>query len=573
MNPTLNFEAEHLELEEESSSCGPKCHCAHCQGGGVSGEEDSEADFEADFEAAEDFEDSESALEAADFEYAEEALADEADFEAPFGEESFTEEAFDCNAVATNCDMTAADEKRVRKAGKPEGDILDRTQGDRTLNLALQLTDYNVNDWRAGQKERHNLGLLRIQEFIKERRAEILAAPNGIQVSITGSASQTGSKEYNDTLSCKRATCVANHLRAFLEPALQPKVRFVVTGEGFQKATCKGTDCELGEYRSVLICVHRPEKKPPPVPIVPPGWNKYRIRNCSYKTEGIGDVIVDELLKRGIDALPESLRRILSETPAGQSLLKKGLNFLISKLKSLLLKAPGALGKLFGAISKFLSRIPLQIIRDTGIFQIVETGKPDAKELVLRYTGFGFRILIPRDAIAGIPDFVLNEARSLLKKALNLDDFAIDILFSVTGKIPTIESTTPGPFRDFQTSRLVKLKVFEGPGESLKGIQLGTVFLGFSSQPFIHPDPAKRIKISCSGCAPSQIPVKIGSGSGFEVVAPTKGSLVDCACKCEPVKITQGGISRLTTRRIAINRALAARRPAKGRAPQRAAVR
>ena len=74
MNPTLNFEAEPLEFEE-SSSCGPKCHCAHCQGGAVSGEVhpeadfegDHEADFEADFEAAEDLENSEDGFVATDF--------------------------------------------------------------------------------------------------------------------------------------------------------------------------------------------------------------------------------------------------------------------------------------------------------------------------------------------------------------------------------------------------------------------------------------------------------------------------------------------------------------------------
>ena len=120
---------------------------------------------------------------------------------------------------------------------------------------------------------------------------------------------------------------------------------------------------------------------------------------------------------------------------------------------------------------------------------------------------------------------------------------------------------------------MVKLKVFEGPGESLKGLMLGTVFIGFSSRQFIHPDPVQRIKITCPGCNPSQIPVKIGSGSGFEVVAPTKGSLVDCACKCEPAKVTQSGVSQFTARQNAAKRALAARRLATRRAPQGAGAR
>ena len=125
MKLTLNYEAEPLELDEETSSCGGKCHCAHCQAGGVSREESSEADFEtdheaefeADFEAAEDFEDSESSFEATGFEGVEEALADEADFESAYGEEAFTEEAFDCSGVPVNCDMSAADADRGLRRG------------------------------------------------------------------------------------------------------------------------------------------------------------------------------------------------------------------------------------------------------------------------------------------------------------------------------------------------------------------------------------------------------------------------------------------------------------------------
>jgi len=99
-------------------------------------------------------------------------------------------------------------ERPIKAAGLPEGGLIDRTAGDPDKELSLQLSDYDVNEWRAGQKDRHRLGLERIMKFIIDRRTEILKG-EGIEITISGAASRTGTKEYNDRLSCKRAACVA----------------------------------------------------------------------------------------------------------------------------------------------------------------------------------------------------------------------------------------------------------------------------------------------------------------------------------------------------------------------------
>jgi hypothetical protein len=176
------------------------------------------------------------------------------------------------------------------------------------------------------------------------------------------------------------------------------------------------------------------------------------------------------------------------------------------------------------------------------VFQIVDRDKPDAKEIILCYTGFGLRITFPR-SIPGLMDAIPESLREGLKKLLkeNLKlDLPTDILFNVvSGKIPAIESSTPGPFTEFDVKPgrnrpMINLKGFEGPGEVFKGIEIGKVVVGFSSpRTFSRPDPQERPRISCkSGCRDSLVSVIVGTGAGFEVLAPTKGELVDGNCKC-----------------------------------------
>jgi hypothetical protein len=155
-----------------------------------------------------------------------------------------------------------------------------------------------------------------------------------------------------------------------------------------------------------------------------------------------------------------------------------------------------------------------------------------------------------------------------MKQRLKVEGLEVDILFDVlSGKIPTIESTIPGPFTEFDVDRKISLKAFEGPGEAFKGIEIGRIFVGFSSRrTFAHPDPVKRPKINCSqGCRPSLVPVTVGSGTGFEVIAPTKGEFVDSDCKCGE------GPARLAFRRLAPQKTLVLRREALTRASSRSA--
>jgi hypothetical protein len=560
MNTELTFEAESFELLPKAS-CGPECECSHCQAhSGLASQIFADPELWAELEDG-----TGGALEIG----SEEALSEDA----PVG-------SFDCSKVATDCQfMTPGEERRVRRAGKPLGDLLDRTQGDPDKNLSLQLTDYDVNDWRAGQKERHQRGLERILQFIGERATQIAALPAGIEITITGSASRTGSKQYNDLLSCKRATCVANFLRNALSFPQTPghsllglkKIKFTIGGEGFQKATCRGAECEVGEFRSVLVSVHRPGVPPLPIPVVPPGWDKYRIRCCSFKTESLGEALIGELIDRGINALPEPIKRLLNESETAKKVLGSAIKKLIAKLKDLLTKAPGAFGRLFSAIAKGLP-IPVEFIRDQGVFQILERDKPNPGELILCYTGFGLRVKFPR-SLPGIgsllPEKQRNALKEFLKGHLKIEGLGVDIAFDVlSGKIPTIESTTPGPFTDFDVRPKIRIKTFEGPGEALKGLQLGTIFVGFSSRPFVRPDPVQRPKITCSrGCAPSLVPVTVGSGTGIEVVAPTKGDLVDGGCKCGPES------RKIILSRVAANRALARQATLRRMPPRRVSLR
>src|SRR5436309_1826648 len=104
----------------------------------------------------------------------------------------------DCATVATDCQFMKPDEeKRLKPSKNRDGDFHNRTQGDSRTNLALQITDYDVNDWFI-RKSKHNEATDQIIEFIRKRAAE---SPDPIAVTITGSASRTGTQAWNDVLS------------------------------------------------------------------------------------------------------------------------------------------------------------------------------------------------------------------------------------------------------------------------------------------------------------------------------------------------------------------------------------
>ncbi len=89
----------------------------------------------------------------------------------------------------------------IRHKGNPEGSVIDRTQGDPNVNLALQLFDYDVNEYRLA-KNNHRNAIATVTEFVVKRLAQ---TNQPIAVTISGSTSRTGAAGYNDVLSCKRA--------------------------------------------------------------------------------------------------------------------------------------------------------------------------------------------------------------------------------------------------------------------------------------------------------------------------------------------------------------------------------
>jgi hypothetical protein len=337
--------------------------------------------------------------------------------------------------------------------------------------------------------------------------------------------------------------------------------------EGGGRSCCLRS--EIGEFRSVLVSLHRPGNPPPPVPVLPPIHTKFRIRCCSLKTESLGEFLIGNLVDRGIAALPESIRKEVERSAAAKSLLDKLAKELVAQLKKALARLPGALGKLAKALTQKLP-FPVEFVRDTAVFQIEERDKPNPKDIILCYTGFGLRLLFPRDLPVLIPEPLKKTLKEFLKKTLKVEGSGIDVLLDVLGgKIPSLESKIQGDFTNFDvvpSARALKpftLQSFAGDAVLLKGGDLpGHVRLGFDSRrTFRHPDPVQRPRLVCKGCTESIIPVKVGTGTGIEVVAPTSGTLVDGSCVCEAPKQVRAGFPQPA--RSAIRPRVALRRRAR----------
>lgn len=434
----------------------------------------------------------------------------------------FPKGQIDCSAIssgALDCDMTPAELNKIKESQNREGAFLDRTselskEGNRSDILALQLTDYDVNDWFV-RKPKHQEALGLIRDFIVERGRQ---SGKGIEVTITGSASRTGSKEYNDTLSCKRANCAALRVRddvLTIAPALTPRLRINPSGDGFSTAVCRGTECELPEFRSVLIAVHAPGQPPPPIEIRPTGWDKYKIRCCSFKTENLLVGTIGDVLDKGFGALPPQIRDRLKGL-LGQ-LIKKGLE---------------SIPRFGKALSAALRLFPAEIIRDRAVFEIVEREKTSPRSIVLCYESIvGIRIPIPTDAVVDeIVKRVPEEVREVIKQVLKR-------LLGITAKeiLPPLASSSPGPFKSFDVDHKIFLSNFSG--EAVIGrdtLMRGKVNLVFNSKAFSRLDD-KRARIkkeSCSDCTASGVPMQVGAGDGFELFGISQGMLKPGDCKC-----------------------------------------
>jgi len=420
-----------------------------------------------------------------------------------------------------------SDLKAIRKKGNPQGAVIERTAGDPSVNLALQLVDYDVNAYFPS-KTKHTEALTRISDFIAKRSRE---TNEPIALTITGSASRTGSSDYNDVLSCKRASCAAENIKLGLSPATISRLQINTSGEGFTRATCRGSDCELGEWRSVLVQVHAPSSAPRPIPVVDPGWDKYTIRCCSFHTKGLPEVLLEQLLKRGLPNIPENLK--------GRALaaLRKG----IATLKKQLLKGLPKLAGVAEGFEELLKLFPAQIIQETGVFEIRERDKANARVLVLCYSGFGLRIIFPRANIdqflddginkvsffRRLPDAVKKQLRESIKKLI---PNALKTL------VQAIESDSPGPIARFDLKHPRNTRVFEGRVQVGKGVWMpGQVNVEFDSPPWHRPDPIQRpIITTCPGttCNDSGVQTIVGVGQGLEFFSITAGDLAIASCVC-----------------------------------------
>jgi carboxypeptidase C (cathepsin A)/GH25 family lysozyme M1 (1,4-beta-N-acetylmuramidase)/subtilisin family serine protease len=429
-----------------------------------------------------------------------------------------------CSAVVVDCiTPSRADLKLIRPKGSPEGSCKDRTEGDRSVNLALQLTDYDINAYQP-LKAKHNAAVLQVRDFIVKRT---LQSDERIAVTITGSASRTGGKDYNDALSCKRANCVAQFLRFQLDrfKGVLERVDINPSGEGFTRATCDGKDCEQDVWRSVLIQVHAPNNPPPPIP-VDPGWDKYLIRCCSFGSESLSSAILGDLLKKGLPQIPEWARGKVQE------LIRSQINELVKRL----LKNLPKLDSLVQDLGEFMELFPGEVIREKGAFEIRERAKDNPRSIILCYSGWGLKITFPRGNVEDLIDQVpgLSHLPDALKKLIKAG-IKEAIPDSLKTLIQPIESRTTGQFVPFDLLHSRSIKVFEGSAQIGEGFWMpGTVNVQFSSAPWTRPDLQERPSITnCSGCTASGIQVVVGAGHGMELFAVTGGDLVAGSCECD----------------------------------------
>jgi outer membrane protein OmpA-like peptidoglycan-associated protein len=450
---------------------------------------------------------------------------------------------------AVNCaSPPKADTKLIRPKGKPEGAVIERTQGDPSANLALQLFDYDINAYTP-TKARHREALVRIREFIVERAAR---TSENIAVTITGLASRTGTSDYNYVLSCKRAKCAAENIMQSLSffRGVSDRVQLNVAGEGFTRATCKGSECEQGEWRSVLIQVHGPNRPPRPVPPVDPGWDKYTIRCCSFHTESIVTALLGDLLRKGLPNLPPSLK-----SKALQA-ITKGITALVNRLLKQLPRLEGVVQ----GLGELLELFPAEIIRETGVFELRERDKANIRGQILCYSGFGLRLIFPRknldefldEAIGkvsvfrNVPDFLKKQLKEAVKKLIP------DVLKTV---VQPIESNTPGPFVRFDLKHPRRINVFEGSVQVGKGVWMpGQVNVEFDSAPWKRPDPIQRpIIVSCPGttCNDAGIQTTVGAGQGLELFSVTAGDLLPGSCVCAASELTTQRVARQQRPRVA----------------------
>lgn len=177
----------------------------------------------------------------------------------------------DCSNIPLPYEPTPKERRRVKRGGAlAEGASDDVTRRVGKALKALHLSHYDVNDWRP-LKDKHRKAIAEIIEFLERHLSQ--NPSEMLKVTITGFASRTGKKEYNDILSCRRAKDAAGWIRGGLvkNGRVDPnRVIIDESGQGFCAATCKTkNECENPVYRATLIVVHKADKKPDLIPPEP----------------------------------------------------------------------------------------------------------------------------------------------------------------------------------------------------------------------------------------------------------------------------------------------------------------
>ncbi|RKT44863.1 peptidoglycan-binding protein [Thiocapsa rosea] len=173
------------------------------------------------------------------------------------------------------------------------------------------LYNFDINDHRLKPEHRRELTAL-LRFMVADHRARLTG--NWV-VSIAGMASRSGTRTFNDALSGRRAACVERFLRdelARVAPSLAPRVVFDTCFQGFQGAPTG----ENALYRAVRIAIHRPGRRPPPVPIpVPPARPA-----CAFAPSAHGFRFFNRF------TLPTALTRALTSPPLGPILTRLGVS-------------------------------------------------------------------------------------------------------------------------------------------------------------------------------------------------------------------------------------------------------
>lgn len=530
MKMNLNFEAEPLQLEE-GSHAGGRCSCQKCSVN-MTHEHETSFESEGEGEAPEGFTGSKSGFEDMESDFEAVGLEDlESEFE--------IDPAAPCPELAEGDCSHEVYADAIQKTKPEDGLCVEKPVDDPSKERAIQLAEYDINAHMAGQKEKHRQGLIELVEFINARSSQINASPNGITITIRGYATnKSGNTAHNSELACKRARCVEKLFRDSATIAhLRDKIHYKTSNQGFLEREAVGNRRELGDYRAVYVHVHPYEKV-----VVPPDpkllWStKFRVRNCSFKTESSSSVALGAVLDLGASALPDSVREKLEKIPGGRILAEKVLNQLQSLLKQRSPLLGRALRVILGAIQKF----PIEFIFDTGIFQIENLDKKDPSQpgdLVLRYSGWGLRAFIPE---IPLPESMRSKMKGWLKgilKALGFGERGVEIIEKTPVlNPPGFDSSTPGGWTDFETTKPIRIHDFEGNAELFKYLfkGLGSLDLSIEAWKFKHLGGPDQVQIIYQGeVRGTQIPIKMGRSFGLEIIAPSKGDLKDCHCQCGP---------------------------------------